>query len=114
MCDCCRHESDSGKSTSFVFGLVLGAIIGAIIAVIIYKNNKNEVVASLKEKLEEYFRKFMGSVEKTKKNISKKPKTVKKPIPIVIAPAKPETPKITYVTARTRKSPPKMFVKSKR
>lgn len=68
MCDCkdCDCQpSDSG----FIFGLVIGAVIGAAVAVYIYKNNKTDVIADLKEKLEKYFKKFALPTE---------PKPVKK------------------------------------
>lgn len=58
MCDCKNCDSQQNDG-GFIFGLVIGAIIGAAVAVYIYKNNKTDVFSDLKEKLENYFKKFM-------------------------------------------------------
>ncbi len=44
----CDHDHHSGD---FLFGLVFGLVIGAILAIVIYKNDKNEVVSLLKNKI---------------------------------------------------------------
>ncbi len=67
MCDFKNCQQDSGSDSSgFIFGILIGAIIGAVIAVLIYKNNKSEVFADLKENLEKYFSKFTGDTSEVK------------------------------------------------
>jgi len=99
MCDCKNCDCQSGDS-GFIFGLVIGAVIGAAVAIYIYKNNKTDVIADLKEKLEGYFKKFSQPEE------SKPVKKVVKPdkIPVVL-PKKivKETVAVKTVTAKPRK-----------
>jgi gas vesicle protein len=47
------EENDSGSS-GFLFGLIIGLIIGAIIAILIYRNDKNKVIQTLKRKINKF------------------------------------------------------------
>ena len=92
MCDDCDNNSSSGSS--FIFGIFLGAIIGAIVAIHIYKNNKTDIIETLKDKFESFF-KEKSKIIKSKKISVTIPKKVES---IDLTPPRP-------------KKPAKMFVK---
>jgi gas vesicle protein len=60
------EESNSGSS-GFLFGLIIGIIIGAIIAILIYRNDKNKVIQTLKRKINKFI------LDLDKKTVLKKP-----------------------------------------
>jgi hypothetical protein len=100
----CNHKNESGNS-SFLLGLVFGLIAAAIVAVVIYKYRHTEVVAGLRQKLEELLKKYLPqtptsapspSVKKRRKLISKSFKRV------AVTP-------ITKVSSNVRRSKPKLF-----
>jgi len=77
MSECKNCDCQSGDS-GFIFGMVIGAVIGAVVAILIYKNNKTEVFSGLKDKLENYFKKFTTPTES--KPVKKKFKPEKIPV----------------------------------
>jgi gas vesicle protein len=102
-CNCCHKNNSS--SGSFMFGIIIGAIAGAIIAILIYRNNKNEVIETLKKKIESFFKSFTSSTFSS--TTSKKNK--KKPITSIL-----EEIKEPQVSVTRHRSAPKMFVKPKK
>ncbi|MDP4010228.1 MAG: hypothetical protein Q8P53_04585 [Candidatus Shapirobacteria bacterium] len=97
-CNCC-HE-DNSSSASFMFGIIIGAIAGAIIAVLIYRNNKNEVIKTLKNKIESFFKSFTSDTLVT--TSPKKNKTKINIADISTEPVKPH------------KSTPKVFIRARK
>lgn len=115
-CDCQNRDCNYGSNSGFIFGLLCGAVIGAIIAIIIYKNNKTEVFEKLSQKIKDFFDNLVKT-NQSKRSPSKEDKT--KPVHLpkkilattTIIPTKQE---ITPVFVKSKKQPPKMFVKPKR
>ncbi len=101
-----RKDDYRQPNSSFLFGLIIGAVIGAVIAIIIYKNNKSEVLQDFQKKIQEIFNNFLSPDEMSKKSSTNK--SAPKPkfeIEFV-------EPKSTSDTKK--KTPPKMFVKSRK
>jgi len=107
MCDCKDCNCQSGDS-GFIFGLVIGAVIGAAVAVYIYKNNKTDVFSDLREKLENYFKKFTSPPEPEPEPAKKSPKSAKIAVILPKEIVKETTP-VKSVTSKPRK-----FVKPKK
>jgi gas vesicle protein len=95
MCDC---EHNNQNNSGFVFGLFIGAAIGAVIAIYIYKNNKSEIIDTLKNKLGLYVKKL-----NTRPTPNHSPKTPKKSQKIsVVIPENIETLNITPVKTKKK------------
>lgn len=107
----CLNQDDNHSGSGFVFGLILGAIIGVIIAILIYRNDREEVIAKFKQKFEEFLNQFNSQSPPSK---SKPSKTVpyKKPLIATITSVDPLPTFKQKTTAPPRK--PKMFLKPKK
>jgi len=58
----CQDNQDENYSNSgFILGLVLGAIIGAVIAILIYRKDRDVVIAKFKKKFEDFLNQFNSS-----------------------------------------------------
>ena len=107
----CQNQNDNHSSSGFIFGLILGAIIGAIIAILIYRNDRQEVIAKFKQKFEEFLNQFNSQ---SAPSPAKPAKTVpyKKPLIATITSVDPLP---TFKKETTAPLPkPKMFLKPKK
>ena len=97
----CKCERHSSHGSGFVLGLFIGAMIGAVIAIYVYKNNKSDIIRSLKKFLEKYLKGFTtsNSAEKVPRRVVvEKPSKISVTIPsqvesIDIAPQKSPKPR---------------------
>jgi hypothetical protein len=114
MCDSKNCDSQSNDS-GFIMGIVVGAVIGAAVAVYVYKNNKTDVFADLKLKLESYFKQFTQPEAPARKPKPIKSKLIARAapskIPVVIPKA---VESIELKPAKKPQAKEKMFVKPKK